>query len=99
MRWTKIAWNEISAKIIQNCWIHTKIILLRNETGILITVPINVNDIKNTKENLTEELIIKELQKQIDLLCVYTSIPIKNWINSEDEQKIHQQFTNDDFIQ
>ncbi|CAG8747755.1 17752_t:CDS:1, partial [Acaulospora morrowiae] len=49
--------------------------------------------------NLTEELIIKELQKQMDLLCVHTSIPIKNWINSEDEQEIHQQFTDDDFIQ
>ncbi|CAG8676501.1 26050_t:CDS:1, partial [Racocetra persica] len=51
-----------------------------------------------TDEKLGEELG-KELQQQIDALRIHTPMSIKNWLNPEDEQEVHQQFANEDFVQ
>ncbi|CAG8693520.1 29296_t:CDS:2, partial [Racocetra persica] len=61
----KIAWNEISANMIKNCWFHMKIISLRNEDGVLVVLSPPHPLIEDVEESLfvdpDDELAIMEL--------------------------------------
>ncbi|CAG8721334.1 13057_t:CDS:2 [Cetraspora pellucida] len=56
----KIAWNEVSAETIKNCWFHTKIVSPHDETGKPISTSI-INDLESIEDDPTEELIFEEL--------------------------------------
>ncbi|CAG8645566.1 5375_t:CDS:2, partial [Dentiscutata heterogama] len=107
MRWAKIAWNEVTVETIKNCWAYTKIISSHDESGMSIVsksgnVSMKENlveeNIECVEENLNKELI-DDLQRQIVALHVRTPISVKNWLNPEGEEDMHQQFIDDDFVQ
>ncbi|CAG8850848.1 36637_t:CDS:1, partial [Racocetra persica] len=92
----------VSTKTIKHCWSHTKIVSLCDKAGMPISTPPVTNNLENPNEELDKELgeeLGKELQQQIDALCIRTPMSIKNWLNPEDEQEVHQQFANEDFVQ
>ncbi|CAG8711129.1 20757_t:CDS:2, partial [Cetraspora pellucida] len=97
MRWAKIAWNEITA--------HTKIISPRDEFGMPIisesgngSMEENLVEENVDEENLNEKLI-DDIQRQMVALHVCTPMSVKNWLNLEGEEDVHQQFTDEDFVQ
>ena len=102
MRWTEVAWGEISTETIKNCWSHTKIISPRDEAGIPI-VSSSVCSIEDIEENLlidpNDEFAVKELQQQLNILHIRNPIPIKDLLNLEEEREAHQEFTDEDLIQ
>ncbi|CAG8566743.1 3013_t:CDS:2 [Dentiscutata heterogama] len=102
MRW--VAWNEISANTIKNCWFHTKIISPHDEDGVLVVPPPPSPLIEDVEESLfvdpDDELATMKLQQTIDALCTRNPMPIKALLDLEEEKTdIHQQFNDDDFVQ
>lgn len=100
----KIAWNDVSARTINNCWFHTKIISPRDENGALIVPPPPPSLIEDVEESLffdhDNELATAELQQTLDALHIRNPMPIEDLLNLEKENtEIHQQFNDDDFIQ
>ncbi|CAG8588624.1 19583_t:CDS:2 [Racocetra fulgida] len=103
MKWTKIAWSEVSAETIRRCWFRTKIVSPRDENGIPVVPPIAVESIDDVEENLpldsNEQRAAKELQQQIDILNLRNPMPIEDLLNLDEEQEVHHQFTDEDLIQ
>ena len=99
MKWTKIAWSEVSAETIKRCWFRTKVVSPRDENGVPIVPPISdegIDDVEETDPN--DELAVKELQQQINILHVRNPMPIEDLLNLEEEQEVHHQFTDEDLI-
>ncbi|CAG8817976.1 20251_t:CDS:2, partial [Racocetra persica] len=99
---TKIAWNEVSAEVIKRCWFRTKVVSPHDKNGVPIVLLITDEGIDDMEENLffdpNNELAVKELQQQINILHVCNPMPIEDLLNLEEEQEIHYQFTNKDLI-
>ncbi|CAG8827096.1 16095_t:CDS:1, partial [Cetraspora pellucida] len=102
MKWIKIAWEEVSTKTIRSCWLRTKTITSRDDNGVPIIPPTVIEGTNDIEENPpvdpNDELIIKELQQQINMLQVRNPMPIEDLLNPEEEREIHQQFTDEDLI-
>ncbi|CAG8804411.1 3603_t:CDS:1, partial [Racocetra fulgida] len=45
-----------------------------------------------------DELAVKELQQQINILHVHNLMPIEDLLNLEEEQEVYYQFTDEDLI-
>ncbi|CAG8467985.1 573_t:CDS:1 [Scutellospora calospora] len=103
MKWTKIAWKEVSAEMIRRCWFRTKVVSPRDESGVPVALSIIVESTDDIEENPppdpNDELTVKELQQQIGILCVRNLMPIEDLLNLEEEQEAHHQFTDEDLIQ
>ncbi|CAG8782277.1 25308_t:CDS:2, partial [Racocetra persica] len=86
IKWTKIAW----------------IVSPYDENGVSIIPPITYEGIDDMEENLSfdpnDELAVKELQQQINILHVRNLIPIEDLLNLEEEQEVHHQFTDENLI-
>ncbi|CAG8785676.1 21079_t:CDS:1, partial [Racocetra persica] len=99
----KIVWKEVFAETIKRCWLRIKIISLHDENGAPVISSTIVEEFDDVEENPpldpNDELAIKELQKQLDILHVYNPILIEYLLNIEEEQEVHHQFTDEDLIQ
>ncbi|CAG8799278.1 29133_t:CDS:1, partial [Racocetra persica] len=100
---TKIAWNEVSPETIRRCWFRTKVVSSHDENGVPVAPHAIVESIDDVKENPSpdpnDELTVKELQQQIDVLPVRNPLSIEDLLNLEEEQEAHHQFTDEDLIQ
>jgi hypothetical protein len=68
------SWNEVTPKIIHNCWHHT---------GILLNTEL-LDDIK------TDDLILDEISKALDALNLLNPIPAEEFLNIPEENIIYE---------
>ncbi|CAG8615020.1 11641_t:CDS:1, partial [Scutellospora calospora] len=93
---------EVSAKTIKNCWLHTKIISLRDNDRTPI-IPISSTFVDNN-EAVNEYLSVdpndaNDLQQVIDTLCIRHPMSLEDLLRAEEHEVLHQQFNEKDFVQ
>ncbi|CAG8590604.1 16636_t:CDS:2, partial [Dentiscutata heterogama] len=89
MRWTKVAWGEVSTKTIKNCWFYTKIISPCNDNGTPIT-PTFVNNNKAINKYLPiDPNDAKKLQQVINTLCVHNPMSLEDLLKAEEHEELH----------
>ncbi|CAG8628233.1 4676_t:CDS:2, partial [Dentiscutata heterogama] len=62
----KVDQLQVSVETIKNCWAHTKIVLSRNKTRMLIVSSLSIVYIENAKENISVETNIDNKNKGIE---------------------------------
>ncbi|CAG8748563.1 1084_t:CDS:2, partial [Dentiscutata heterogama] len=78
MKWTKIAWSEVLAEVVSP----------HDENSVPIVPPISdesIHDVEKTDPN--DELAVKKLQQQINILYIHNPILIKDLLNLEEKQR------------
>ncbi|CAG8811110.1 15019_t:CDS:1 [Cetraspora pellucida] len=103
MKWTKIAWNEVSAETIRRCWFRTKVVSSCDESRVPVVPPAIVESNDDVEENPppdpNDELTVKALKQQIDVLHVRNPLSVEDLLTLEEEREAHHQFTDEDLIQ
>jgi len=99
MRWVKIAWSEVTPETIKNCWNHTNI--LSSSNGVETSAAEDPSPTRDDTPILSAEeaAVENELTTQMRTLRVQDPMAIKDLVNPEDEEKVHQEFTDEDLIQ
>jgi len=89
----------VTPETIKNCWNHTNI--LSSSNGVETSA---VKDPSPTRDDTPilsaeEAAVENELTTQMRTLRVQDPMAIKDLVNPEDEEKVHQEFTDEDLIQ
>lgn len=80
MRWSQIAWSNMKATVIQNCWKHTGLL---SET--------NSEDIENEIELRADDSIREDYARFITQAGIRDAMTIDNFLNLVEEEELLQE--------
>lgn len=96
MRWMRLAWNEVTPQVIQNCWKHTNIISARGPDGEIIP-PV---DGAVNQQDAGEIAVEQELADSIHALRIRNAMSIENLLNDDEEDaNLHVQQDDEGLVQ